>query len=148
MHDTHHFGTQEPSTEYQERNGAYGVVHRDGAILIETAPLGYFLPGGGIDDGETPEEALRREFKEETGFELANFTKIGVATEYIPHRGQPGVALKKICHFYVVELGESGAPTHPDGDDHTIEWIPLDRIRERMFLESYLWAIEQVTGRP
>ncbi|SDY20610.1 NUDIX hydrolase [Halobellus clavatus] len=35
------------------------------------------LPGGGIDDGETPEAAARREFAEETGFEPSTTTHLG-----------------------------------------------------------------------
>lgn len=34
------------------------------------------LPGGGIDAGETPEEAVRREIAEETGMTLAGFTPL------------------------------------------------------------------------
>ncbi|MBQ9873383.1 MAG: NUDIX hydrolase [Thermoguttaceae bacterium] len=34
------------------------------------APLALCFPGGGIEPGETPEEAIRREFREETGLEI------------------------------------------------------------------------------
>ena len=137
------FGVRDPSIEYRERIGAYGVAHRNGAILIERTPLGLFLPGGGIEVGETPEEALRREFMEETGFEIADPSKIGVATEYVPHQGDLGYFLKKVGHFYVVELGQAGEPTHSDGDNHRIEWIEVSILRDRMFHKFYWWAIER-----
>jgi 8-oxo-dGTP pyrophosphatase MutT (NUDIX family) len=48
---------------------AYAV--RDGKVLlIKHKKLGLWLaPGGHIDEGETPDEAARRELKEETGLE-------------------------------------------------------------------------------
>lgn len=58
---------------------AAGVVIRDqrGRVLLlkrgdgEANYAGHWgLPGGGIDDGETPEQAARRECQEETGHEL------------------------------------------------------------------------------
>lgn len=41
----------------------------------------WVLPGGGIDPKETPEEAIIREIKEETGFNIKITKKVG---EYIP----------------------------------------------------------------
>ena len=56
------------------------VLIRDGKVaLIERHRAGmdyYVFPGGGMDDGETPEQAAVREAMEELGIEVAIQQKI------------------------------------------------------------------------
>lgn len=55
---------------------AAALVDRDNRVLISKRPEGKSLaglwefPGGKVDAGETPEEALRRELAEELGIEV------------------------------------------------------------------------------
>ena len=57
----------------QLRDRATLVVVRDGLVLLaRDAGQGHFnMPGGGIEDGESPEEAAVRELREETGMTAA-----------------------------------------------------------------------------
>jgi 8-oxo-dGTP pyrophosphatase MutT (NUDIX family) len=56
------------------RVALYGVLVEDGRVLLTDTkvPSGAItnFPGGGLELGESPIEALRREFREETGFEI------------------------------------------------------------------------------
>ncbi len=52
---------------------SYGLLVREHRVLVTREAVGTVLarkfPGGGVEDGETPEAALVREFLEETGLE-------------------------------------------------------------------------------
>ena len=52
----------------RDTQGRLLMQHRDGAA--PAWPCKWGLPGGGIEPGETPEEAMRREVEEETGIHI------------------------------------------------------------------------------
>lgn len=130
------FGARQEGIAYLEREGAYGIAFKDGHVLIEKARLGYFLPGGGIEEGESPEEALVREMLEETGYELASHRLVGTAIEYTGDWRNHG-------YYFLVELGAKGKPTYADGHVMPVEWTPLAEAKEHMHLRAQEWAIEQ-----
>ena len=54
------------------RAGSRAVIVQDGKILLshETVSGWYLVPGGGMEEGETPEECCVREAEEETGLSV------------------------------------------------------------------------------
>ena len=69
----------------ETRLGARGIVIRsDGKIAIfnKSNKNEYKLPGGGIENDETPEEAFKREVLEETGCIIEIIEKLGTTEEY------------------------------------------------------------------
>jgi ADP-ribose pyrophosphatase YjhB (NUDIX family) len=67
------------------RFGAYGILLRDSAILLTRKKSGPYkglwdLPGGAIEFGETPEEALKRELLEESALSIIRFEFATTAT--------------------------------------------------------------------
>ena len=70
----------------KQRVAAYGVcINDDDEILLARwlGPNGkrWILPGGGIDHGEHPHDAVIREFEEETGFQVEVLRLIGIDSE-------------------------------------------------------------------
>lgn len=77
--------TSEEAESYEKRGTARGiVVDADGkiALLSVTKNNYYKLPGGGIDEGETIEEAYKRECLEEVGCEVEVTGMLGTIKEW------------------------------------------------------------------
>jgi 8-oxo-dGTP diphosphatase len=85
-------------------------VDEHGRVLLVKQRGGPFsgawlLPGGGVDDGESLEEAVRRETREETGCELDDLRP--VATYEVDERTQD---FKALVHLYAARaVGEPRA---------------------------------------
>lgn len=63
-----------------ERNAVEAIIIVDNKVLLlkrsmtkKVAPGAWCVPSGGIDAGETPEEAIIREVKEETNLDVESF---------------------------------------------------------------------------
>jgi 8-oxo-dGTP diphosphatase len=120
----------EPKTPYLAVDGVVRLWDGErfkGIVLIERRyePLGYALPGGFVEVGETVEKAVLREVKEETGLDAQIVKLLGVYSE--PNRDP---------RFHVVSvvfvLDAYGEPK--GGDDakkavvFPLEDLPFDKI--------------------
>lgn len=73
------------------RVAAYAVITDDEnrmllARWIEGRRIAWTLPGGGLEPGEDPTAAVRREVREETGFTIAVDELLGIHSRVIPAR--------------------------------------------------------------
>lgn len=121
------------------RDRSQAVVVKNGKVLLvreEVEGRTFFcLPGGGIEEGETPEEAALRELREESNVTGKIIRKLSV--QYKPdNRGE--------VHTYLVKMDEGQQPSKgidPELDIQIItgvEWKGLDEISERD--RMYLWS--------
>lgn len=89
--------------EKESVNGIVFSEDRQKVLLIKRRDVPvWVLPGGGIEGGESPEEAAVREVEEETGYQVALTRKIA---EY-----SPKCRLARFTHFYECTI-VSGAPS-------------------------------------
>lgn len=93
----------------------------------------YRPPGGGIEFGETGEQALRREFREELDVELTSATYLGTLENVFTYEGRLG---HEIVLVYRIELAdgerfmlETVAGAESDGSSFEARWLPVGDVR-------------------
>ena len=121
-----------------QRLGAYAVVVTERFMLLtRISPIGYpagmwTLPGGGVDHGESPNDAVVRELYEETGLKALSSVLADVHDVHVVNLGRDdqyedyhGVHL-----LYVVEVDTDAALEIIDVDGTTdrAEWVPIELI--------------------
>ena len=111
------------------RDASRGIIVRDGKILIshEVNSGHYLLPGGGMEDGETPEECCIRELLEETGYIVRIVKPIAVIKEYYEEA-------MNTSYIYVCEIVGEGEhkPTEQEIEvGAQPEWIDYNEMRNK-----------------
>lgn len=134
----------EAGRRYTVRTGVYAILPRDGGVLL-TCQMGpapdIQLPGGGIDPGEHPVQALHREVFEETGWHIARPRRIGMFRRFV-YMPEYTLWAEKVCHVYVAwPARRLGAPTEAA---HEAVWMTRDAATralgndgDRHFLTRY-----------
>jgi 8-oxo-dGTP pyrophosphatase MutT (NUDIX family) len=106
--------------------GVRVMMIRNGEVLLlrQTYTSGWFMPGGGVDRGETLDAAARREVAEEAGAELHNLSLIGAYTNLKEWKSDHNVL------FLSTEFTLSGKP---DLEVAELRFFPLDALPEDLW---------------
>jgi len=129
---------------YVLRAGAYAILPLQKRLLL-TAQLGdgvdIQLPGGGIDPGESPTQALYREVMEETGWRISAPKRLGAFRRFV-FMPEYDLWAEKVCHIYVArprrQICEPLEPNHfTTIMDLTEAAFALGNDGDRHFVEQY-----------
>lgn len=142
-----------------QRLAAYAVLTREGSggtelLLTRISRRGHHagswtLPGGGVDHGESPADAVRREVQEETGLEVEVGALLGVHDVHFSGAAPTG----RFEDFHGVHLvfgatvDDHDAPlavTEAEGTTDAIAWVPVLEVGsgERDVLDVVRFALE------
>lgn len=116
-----------------KREAARAVLENDeGKVaLMHSEKWDYYkLPGGGIDEGETQKEALRRELLEEVGAEAEILEEIGTLEELRACANNQ----RQISYAYhakvVGKIGENALEEGELAEEFVVVWVDLDEAIE------------------
>ena len=120
-----------------------GLIVKDGKLLVcqrtrhQTMPLKWELPGGKIEEGEQPRDALRRELEEELGI----FATIGDELARIQHEYPNGGMVE--LRFYIVREYKGELENRIFKD---IQWAVPKDLPKFDFLEADLTLVNDLAS--
>jgi ADP-ribose pyrophosphatase YjhB (NUDIX family) len=134
-----------PPAKQRQRIAAYGVC-RDTAgrlLLARASPAlnmrgRWFLPGGGVQHGESPPDSLRREIAEESGLTVSLGPLLDVLSDVrtIPD----GTSLHTVRLIYRVDSWEGTLRPEVAGTTDAIGWFTPEEVRD-MPLALYVQTV-------
>jgi len=120
-----------------------GLIVKDGKLLVcqrtrhQTMPLKWEFPGGKIEEGEQPRDALRRELEEELGI----LAKVGDEVKRILHEYPNGGMVE--LRFYVVREYEKEIENRIFRD---MQWAEPKELLKYDFLEADLTLVRELAA--
>jgi ADP-ribose pyrophosphatase len=123
-------GGESEEHEYLWRTDGARIIgfNNEGEVLLtreyrhELGDWDWRVPGGKVDAGETPQQAAKREFREETGFEAGHLHFLWPTTL--------DSTVRYRRYFFIAKDLKSVGVSREAGEQMSVHWIELDRAAE------------------
>ncbi len=135
------FGRADEGILYRERPTAFGLVFHDQklACVRVARDIPYHdLPGGAVEAGETEQQALIREFLEETGMTVRPVGRLTGAGQYF--RKSDGEPINNIGGIWIAEM-ISIDPAAKVEADHELVWLHPRTALADLRHDAHAWAV-------
>jgi 8-oxo-dGTP diphosphatase len=134
------FGIRSEGERWVIRPSAYGLLDQDGRLAVVRSRDGTFLPGGGVETGETPEEAIRREALEECGLIVRPGRWVTRAVQFA-YSASERAHFEKRSTF--MECSIEGSDRSRLEANHELLWVNSETANPILTHPSHAWAVEQ-----
>jgi 8-oxo-dGTP diphosphatase len=135
------FGRADDGVDYLFRPATFCLVFHDEKIacvrVTRDTPY-YDLPGGAVDGDETEEQALVREYVEETGMSVRLIERIAEAGQFF--RKSDGEPVNNVGGFWVAGMLALD-PSRKVEDDHELVWLHPRTALAELRHDAHAWAV-------
>ncbi len=130
-------GVYDESIEVVYRPSARGIVIRDGKVaMIHSKKYDYYkFPGGGIEEGESPVQAMIREVKEESGLTVIPESIREFGNVHRRSKTKLGGLFVQDNYYFVCSCKEKIGETNLD-DYESEEGFTLEFVRPEAAIEK------------
>ena len=117
------------------------LTKKEEAVLIKQYRHGvqeilWELPGGVVDDDETPLEGIKRELMEETGYVSSNIVQVG---KFYPN---PAIQTDTMYCFLATDAEKVSDQYLDDAEDIEVHLVPLDELIEMTQRGEFMHALQ------
>ena len=113
------------------------------AIRDERSPY-YYLPGGRVQLGETAEDAVIREVREELGIDAEIARPLWLNQAFFTE-DVDGLRYHELCIYFLMDISKTGLLTRGDSfthiesrHTHRFEWLDFARLKDEYFYPLFL----------
>lgn len=134
------FGLPPEAASATVRPSAYAVIENDrGQFAVVRTPEGTYLPGGGMDPGETPIDTVIRETLEECGLAIRAGSWTTAAVQFAWSEAERKYFEKQSTFVDATVLGPDASRLEPD---HELLWVDAATACELLTHESHAWVVK------